>query len=140
MASDAISGVGTIFKRSDMESSPTFNAIAEINSVQGPDKSRAVIDVTHLGSTGGYREFIAAFRDGGQVVLEMNYTRDGYLDMNDDFEIETLVDYQIVFPGSIGTFEFSGLVTDIGNSIPLDDKITMSVTIKVSGQSQFQSA
>jgi len=139
MASNAVSGVGTTFKRSNMLSSPTFAAIAEINSIKGPDKKRNVIDVTSLDSTGGYREFIAAFRDGGQVAMDMNFTRAGYDDMNDDFEIETLVDYQIVFPGSIGTFEFSGLVTDIGNSIPLDDKITMSVTIKVSGQSQFQS-
>jgi len=137
--SNAVSGVGTTFKRSNMLSSATFAAIAEINSIKGPDKKRNVIDVTSLDSTGGYREFIAAFRDGGQVVMDMNFTRDGYDDMNDDFEIETLVDYQIVFPGSIGTFEFSGLVTDIGNSIPLDDKITMSVTIKVSGQSGFQS-
>ena len=137
--SNAVSGVGTTFKRSNMLSSATFAAIAEINSIKGPDKKRNVIDVTSLDSTGGYREFIAAFRDGGQVVMDMNFTRDGYDDMNDDFEIETLVDYQIVFPGSIGTFEFSGLVTDLGNSIPLDDKITMSVTIKVSGQSGFQS-
>jgi len=137
--SNAVSGVGTTFKRSNMLSSATFAAIAEINSIKGPDKKRNVIDVTSLDSTGGYREFIAAFRDGGQVVMDMNFTRAGYDDMNDDFEIETLVDYQIVFPGSIGTFEFSGLVTDIGNSIPLDDKITMSVTIKVSGQSGFQS-
>ena len=137
--SNAVSGVGTTFKRSNMLSSPTFAAIAEINSIKGPDKKRNVIDVTSLDSTGGYREFIAAFRDGGQVVMDMNFTRAGYDDMNDDFEIETLVDYQIVFPGTIGTFEFSGLVTDIGNSIPLDDKITMSVTIKVSGQSGFQS-
>jgi len=137
--SNAVSGVGTVFKRSNMLSTPTFAAIAEINSIKGPDKKRNVIDVTSLDSTGGYREFIAAFRDGGQVVLDMNFTRAGYDDMNDDFEIETLVDYQIVFPGSIGTFEFSGLVTDLGNSIPLDDKITMAVTIKVSGQSGFQS-
>jgi len=137
--SNAVSGVGTTFKRSNMLSSPTFAAIAEISSIKGPDKKRNVIDVTSLDSTGGYREFIAAFRDGGQVVMDMNFTRAGYDDMNDDFEIETLVDYQIVFPESIGTFEFSGLVTDIGNSIPLDDKITMSVTIKVSGQSGFQS-
>jgi len=134
MSSEAISGVGTIFKRSDMESSPTFNAIAEINSVQGPDKSRAVIDVTHLGSTGGYREFIAAFRDGGQVVLEMNYTRDGYLDMNDDFEIDTRVDYQIVLPDTGNTtMEFSGLVVNLGLGVPLDNKITAPVTIKISG-------
>lgn len=132
--SNAISGVGTQFKRSNMASSPVFSAIAEINSIQGPDKSRETIDVTSLDSTGGYREFIAAFRDAGQVQLEMNFSRDGYLDMNDDFESETLVDYQIVI-GDTGntTMDFSGLVVNIGLAIPLDDKITAPVTIKISG-------
>lgn len=133
--SDAISGVGTIFKRSDMASAPTFSAIAEINSIDGPNKSRDTIDVTSLDSTGGYREFIASFRDGGEVSLEMNFTRDGYVDMNADFEIDTLVDYQIVLPDTGNTtLEFSGLVTNLGLGIPLDDKVTAPVTIKVSGQ------
>lgn len=133
--SDAVSGVGTVFKRSDMASAPAFSAIAEINSIDGPNKSRDTIDVTSLDSSGGYREFIASFRDGGEVSLEMNFTRDGYLDMNADFELDTLVDYQIVLP-DIGntTLDFSGLVTNVGLGIPLDDKITAPITIKVSGQ------
>ena len=133
--SDAISGVGTLFKRSDMASAPTFGAIAEVNSISGPDKTRETIDVTSLDSTAGYREFIASFRDAGQVVLEMNFTRDGYLDMNDDFDIDTLVDYQIVLPDTGNTtLDFSGLVTDIGLGMALDDKITAPITIKISGQ------
>lgn len=138
--SNAISGVGTSFKRSNMASTPVFSAIAEINSIQGPDKSRETIDVTSLDSTGGYREFIAAFRDAGQVQLEMNFSRDGYMDMNDDFESETLVDYQIVLGDSGNTtMEFSGLVVNIGLAIPLDDKITAPVTIKISGPVDIQS-
>ena len=138
--SNAISGVGTVFKRSNMASTPVFSAIAEINSIQGPDKSRETIDVTSLDSTGGYREFIAAFRDAGQVQLEMNFTRDGYLDMNDDFEIDTLVDYQIVLPDSGNTtIDFSGLVVNLGLAIPMDDKITAPVTIKISGAVEITS-
>lgn len=135
MSSNAISGVGTVFKRSDMEAIPTFNAIAEINSIQGPDKSRKTIRVTSLDSTGGYEEFIASFRDPGQVVLEMNFTRDGYEAMNDDFELDTRVDYQIVLPDTgHTTLDFEGLVVNLGLGIPLDDKITAPVTIKISGQ------
>ncbi len=140
MASNAMSGVGTSFKRSNMMSTEVFSAIAEVNSIKGPDKKRATIDVTSLDSTGGYREFIPAFRDGGQVVLEMNFTRDGFMAMNDDFETETLVDYQIVLPDTgATTIDFSGFVTDIGIGIPLDDKITCSVTIKVSGEAVMTS-
>ena len=136
MTTNAIAGVGASFKRADAASSGTgFTAIAEVNSISGPNKSRATIDVTSLDSVGGYREFIASFRDAGEVTLEMNWTRDGYDQINDDFESSSLWDYQIVFPDTgATTLEFSGLVTALGSAIPLDDKITMSVTIKISGQ------
>lgn len=135
MSSNAFSGVGATFKRSDMESSPTYSAIAEVNSIDGPTKSRETIDVTSLDSTGGYREFIASFRDAGEVTLEMNFTRDGYVDMNDDFESDSAVDYKITLPDTGNTeLDFSAFVTNLGQAIPLDDKVTMSVTLKITGQ------
>lgn len=135
MASNAFSGVGTKFKRSDMASSPTFSDIAEVNSIDGPNMSRDTIDVTSLDSTGGYREFIGGFRDGGEVTLEMNFTLTGYAQMKADFESSSRVNYQIVLPDSgATTFDFSALVTSLGTAIPMDDKVTSSVTIKISGQ------
>lgn len=134
MPSNAFSGVGTTFKRSNMSSSSTdvFSAIAEINSITGPNKTRETIDVTSLDSTGGYREFIASFRDAGTVELEMNFTYDGYEAMNADFEIETLTDYQINLPDGT-TLDFAGFVVDLGMAVPLDNKVTATVTIKISG-------
>lgn len=140
MASKAFSGIGTAFKRSDMSSSPNFTAIAEVNSIGGPDMSRDPIDVTSLDSVGGYKEFIAGLRDGGEVVLEMNFTRDGYIDMKTDFETQSLVDYQIILPDTNETqFDFSGLVTALGMAVPAEDKVTASVTIKISGQTTITS-
>ena len=69
MSSNAISGVGTRFRR---WTGSTWEDIGEINSITGPGKSRDTIDVTSLSSTGGYREFIAGFRNPGTVVLAMN--------------------------------------------------------------------
>lgn len=133
--SDAFSGVGAQFKRGDGASNEAFSAIAEVNNIGGPNKSRATIRVTSLDSVGGYEEFIASFRDGGEVQLNMNFTRDGYVDMNDDFETDTLVNYQIVLPDTgETTFDFSAFVTNIDNSVPMDDKVSMDVTLKISGQ------
>ena len=64
MSTSAISGVGTTLYRSTT-SGGTFAAVAEIPSISGPNMTRDTIDVTDLDSTGGYREFIAGFRDGG---------------------------------------------------------------------------
>ncbi len=135
MTTNAISGVGTSFKRGDGASNEAFTAIAEINSISGPSMSRGTIDATSLDSTGGYREFIGSFRDPGTVTLNMNFTRDGYIQMKTDFESDSTVNYQIVLPDSGNTtLDFAGLVQDLPLDIPMDDKITCAVTIKISGQ------
>ena len=126
--SKAIAGVGTVFNR---QSSP----VAEVNSITGPGMTRDFIDVTSLDSTGGYREFIAGFRDGGTVTLNMNFTADTYSLMKDDFEVDTVQAYSIELPDSGGTtISFNGLVTELPLTIPTDDKVTADVTIKVTGQ------
>lgn len=128
MASKAFAGVGTVFNRN---SSP----IAEVNSITGPGMTRDFIDVTSLDSTGGYREFIAGFRDGGTVVLNMNFSVDTYSLMKNDFESDTAVAYSIVLPDSDGTtISFNGLVTECPITVPTDDKVTADVTIKVTGE------
>jgi predicted secreted protein len=133
--SNAISGVGTEFRRWGGNSNPNWVNIAEINSITGPTKSRDTIDVTSLDSTGGYREFIGGFRDGGTVTLPMNFTRSTYEIMNTDFESNVLQNYEILLPDTEATsFEFTALVTELGLGIPADDKITADVTLKVSGQ------
>lgn len=135
MTTEAIAGVGASFKRGDGESNESFAAVAEVNSIAGPTMTRNFIDVTSLDSTGGYREFITGFRDAGEVTLNMNFTRDGYDNMKDDFESDSTRNYQIVMPDTgATTFEFAGLVTSIPLDIPTDDKITATVTIKLSGQ------
>lgn len=126
--SKAFAGVGTVFNRNN-------TPIAEVNSITGPGMTRDFIDVTSLDSTGGYREFIAGFRDGGTVVLNMNFTIDTWSLMKDDFENDAPVPYSIELPDSDGTIiSFNGLVTECPITIPTDDKVTADVTIKVTGQ------
>ena len=134
--SDAFSGVGTTFGRANgiASSLPTFTTIAEVNSIDGPNKSRDTIDVTSLNSTDGYREFIPSFRDAGEVSLEMNFTQAGYIIMTDDFETEDSREYRITLPDTGGTLiEFDAYVTSLGLGIPMDDKVTAPVTLKITG-------
>lgn len=135
--SSAISGVGTKFRRWDADASvPAFDAIAEVNSITGPDATRETIDVTSLDSTGGYREFIASIRDGGTVTLSMNFTSATYAIMKADFDSNVMKSYQIAFRDTAKTaVEFDGLVTGVPfSTITVDDKVTVDVTIKVSGE------
>jgi len=130
--SNAIAGVGTKFRRWN---GTAWEDIAEITSITGPSMSRDTIDVTSLDSVGGYREFIAGFRDAGTVTLSMNFTRDTYDLMKGDFESDDLKNYEIILPDDEETsLEFEGLVTELPLTIPTDDKVTADVTIKISGQ------
>ena len=132
MASKAIAGVGTKFKRWN---GSAWVDIAEINSITGPSMSRDTIDVTSLDSTGGYREFIPGFRNAGTVVLAMNFTRATYETMLNDFESNTIQNYQIVLPDVENTgLDFEGLVSELPLTIPADDKVTADVTIQVTGK------
>ena len=133
MASNAVSGVGTQFRRWTPEGH--WDNIAEINSITGPGMSRNTIDVTSLDSTGGYREFITGFRNAGTVTLAMNFTRSTYETMLADFESDSLQSYEILLPDTETTsLEFEGLVTELPLTIPADDKITADVTIQISSQ------
>jgi predicted secreted protein len=131
MSSNAVSGVGTEFRR---WSGSAWVQLAEINSITGPTMTRDFIDVTSLDSTSGYREFITGFRDAGTISLAMNFTRDTYDAFKADFEDPESNFYEIVLPDVENTtLEFEGLVTEVPITIPTDDKITADVTIKISG-------
>lgn len=133
-----IAGKGTLFRRWDPNASSSAGAwetIANVNSISGPDASRETIDTTTLDSAGGYREFIPALRDAGSISLSMNFSRDTYEQMKDDFESDTLQNYEIILPDDdVTTLEFEGMVTELPLDIPLDDKISADVTIKISGE------
>jgi predicted secreted protein len=131
MPSLAVAGVGTIFQR---WSGAAWVAISEINQITGPGMTRDTIDVTSLSSTGGYREFIAGFRNPGTVTFSMNFIRSNFELFKTDFESNTLGNYRIVLPDPENTsVEFIGLVTELPLTIPADDKITVDVTIQLSG-------
>lgn len=135
--SDAISGVGTIIQKWAIGSS-AWTAIAEVTNISGPGMTRDLIEVTSLDSTGGYREFIAGFRDGGNVVLSMNYTRASLDEFLADFESDVIQNYEIVLPDGT-SIEFEGYVQEFPLTIPTDAQITLEATIKVSGQPTINS-
>ena len=140
MASNAFSGIGTQFLRGDGSSNEAFVAVAEVKNISGPDISRDFIDVSSLDSVGGYREFIAGFRDAGQVVLTMNYTRDSYDELKLDFDADVSRNYQIIFgDANMTTYDFAGWVVGLTHGVPFDDAVTLECTIKIDGAIQLTS-
>lgn len=117
--------------------------IAEVTNIGGPGLARDTLEATHHKSPNMWREFIKGLKDGGEVSLDLNFlpfnsthnasVSTGLLaDFSDDTTISTFV---LTFPDSGATsWTFPGIVTGFEPASPFDDKLTASVTIKVSGQ------
>lgn len=134
MASEAFAGVGTRFQRWN---GSQYVDIAEINSIEGPTMTKDVIEVTSLDTDAGYNEFITGFAEGGTVMLDMNFTRDTYELMKDDFELDLLRYYNIILPDGTA-LSFAGFVMELPIVIEADDKITADVTIQISSMVELE--
>lgn len=132
MATGAIAGVGTIFQRWD---GTVWVTIADINAIVGPSAKRDNIDVTSVDTEEGYREFIAGFKDGDEVALNMSFTRDTFELMVSDFLDDDYQYYQILFPDVDETvIAFEGFVSKLPLELESGDKIKANISIKVTGQ------
>jgi predicted secreted protein len=129
---NAVASVGALLKK---YTGTAWVSVGEVINISGPTMSRETIDVTSLASIGGYREFIAGFRDPGTLTFTMNFTRADYETMKTDFESDTEKDYELILPDDdVTTLEFSGLVTELPLNLDPGSQITCNITIKVTGQ------
>lgn len=129
--SSATIGFGTLFKRDGTTIAECTNGSHAI--------SRDTIDVTHHASTGGWREFIAGLKNGGQVTLDLNFlpadaTQSFAAGLMDDLVDGTLQSFSIVYTDSgTTTATFSAYVINFQTTAPVDGKLGASCTLQVSG-------
>ena len=130
-ASEAVHSYGTTLARSG-------NTIAEIVNINGIGLSADTIDVTHLNSADGYREFKQAMRDGGEVSIEGNFIpsdTDGQVGFKTDFDAGTIQDFVMTFPAAMAaTWTFKGIVTGFATTVAENEKIGFSATLNVTGK------
>lgn len=129
---------GTQFLR-DTTGAGAFAVIANVTDISGPSRQREAIEVTAHDSPNKYREFIKGLKDGGEVELTLNWDpgNTGHQALDADFEEDELRDYQLVIlPGDPDehTWDFAGLITDLGDEYPTEDKMERTATVKISGK------
>ena len=117
----------------------TSGTIGNIISASIAGRTRDMIDISTMDSTDKFREFIAGMADEGELTVEVNY--DGSdagvaNSLNTAFQAATNEAWTITLPDT-STFVCNGIISNLGVAAPVDDKITQSITIKLTGKGTF---
>lgn len=134
-ASAATSAFGATFSYLSTDPS-TYTALSEVISITPPSISVETIDATHMASDDGFREFIASMKDGGEAVVNLNYVESSAT-LLQTLVLAGLETFKITLNGG-STLVFTGIPTNFNfEDLVIDDKMAMSLTIKVSGKPVF---
>ena len=137
----AFDGYGVGLGIGDGASGEVFTDFAEITDVAGPSYAKDTIDVSHSTSVDKYREFIAGFKDAGEVTLTLNMTQADFASILAKFELEADNNYQLTIPddnfSTLPTIVFAAHVTAIGTAYPTQDKVSQDVTFKITGKPTY---
>jgi hypothetical protein len=128
---DAETGYGSWFG-TGAGSPVVYTRLGQMTAVTPASKTRAVADVTHFESPDEYREFLATFKEGGEWQFELLYRPAVNDTLEDAFEAGTLLPCQFTTKYGI-RIQFYAIITELGRTFPLDEKVTRMVTFKVSG-------
>ena len=136
--SNAELGYGALLKRGDGGSPEVFTTVAEITSISPPSLDIPEVEVTHFESPNGFREYIPGLKDAGEFSFEINYvpndaTQNASTGIMANFLARTTLNWKIEFPQFSGTptWAFPGYIKAFEPNVPVDDKITATITVRV---------
>lgn len=134
MTTNADIGYGAILEVETSAGSGSYTEIAEVTSITPPNESVDVIDVTHMSSPNRTREFIQGLIDPGDASCELNWvpgaaTDDYVLAWRQSGESRSC---RITTPNNT-TYTFPAFVTGWAPTMPIDGKMTATLTMKVAG-------
>ena len=102
---------------------------AEILSVTPPGASRESIPTSHMGTTNAHTFTPADLVDWGEMGVDMAFIPSTTIPINDVTE-----EVVITFPDSASsTMTFDGFMTGFTPEAPLEERMTASATLKVTG-------
>lgn len=113
----------------------TYAVIANVTALKPPAIKRNTIDVTAHDSTGQWMEFLGGLKDGGEVSFDVNYAPDLHDVLLADLSIQGH-NWRVTFPDAVA-WTFKAILTGYAPDAPYDDKLSATITLKVTGVPTF---
>lgn len=120
--------------------STTPTLIAGVRDISGPSMALSTVDATAHDSTDGFREFVPGLADGGEVSFELVFDPKAadHEYLHDALAGRTEESFQLIFTDTGDTeYHFDGYVTAFEPGAPVEGFISANVTIKVTGEVEF---
>lgn len=110
----------------------TWVEVDEIGSITPPSFTTDSVDATHMKSPNRTREFVPGLIDPGDASFTINWIPGSASDvLLKALQVNgTTFGARETYPNGV-TSTYTGLVQQLSAAVPLDDKMTMDVTIKV---------
>jgi predicted secreted protein len=111
--------------------------IAEVIEIGLPNPQQDDVEATHFESPGRAREYIPGLINNGEITIAINYVGGSASDLllTAAMAAGEARDCEIWIPTTTDfwKFSFSGIVKGYEKAIPIDDRQTATVTIRVNG-------
>ena len=118
--------------------SGTPTQVAEVISISLPNPQVSDVEATHFNSPGRAREYIPGLIENGEITFGINFDAGSASDtlinsaLNDDTPRDIMVSVPTV-SGVNQEFTFPGIVKGYEKTIPIDDRQTATITVRVAG-------
>jgi len=125
---------GCVLKRGDGAGPEVFTAVGQVTKFTGPGGSATVIDASNLDSTA--KEKMMGLRDEGSYSFDINYdpADTQHQGLIADRAAKVLRNFKVVLSDDDDSeIAFSGFVLGFQIQGAVDDLVTASVTIEISG-------
>jgi hypothetical protein len=117
----------------------TYVKVAQVVAITPPGMTRDSVEITHLESANGYKEYIAGLKDGGEASITFNFVASATDTMVTAFEADT-GKYQIKFPNGV-RMQFSGFFTAYNPpELAPGNVMQATATMKVTGKATLLAA
>lgn len=136
-------GSGTITARTitatsgGTDGTEVFTNVAEVTNISLNGRSLDLIDATHMESPNTHKEYIPSLLDSGEVQFDVNFLPGtiAQYGLETDRAARTKRNFKLVWTNSASpnTYSFSGYVTAFDATASIDDKLSGSCTIKITG-------
>lgn len=128
-------GYGTKLKMGDGASPEVFTEIGEVGDFEDSD-SVELVKVTNHQSPNNRHEYISGLIDGDEIQFPVNYIPTNATHNRTtglQAKLRSTVNFRIEEPGNSTGIQFAAVVIGVTKAYPVEDKMTMTVTLKKTG-------